>query len=334
MIPAVLDIAKDIERLSPQARFVNYANPMTAIVRAVRRQTSLPIVGLCIGVDETLRLLANLAGVPYERVTAKWAGVNHLTWVLDIRDAGASLWPVIEKKIAELQREPFNPQMVGRQRWAEAEGKPGHSYYDLLFSWQLYQEFGGFPAPLDRHVTEYFPERFPKGSYYGHTLGVDAYPFEQTIAYGDKIYDSTLNLGKGEGPVARGDLEATAGEHMQLMDILESLQHDRRRWYSVNLPNGSAVSNLPKDAILELPAAASADGFLPLAMGELSPKITPIVLRRLAAVEAIVEAAVTGNRKLLTEALVLDGGVNDYGVAEQLTEELLRAHAAYLPQFA
>jgi alpha-galactosidase len=218
--------------------------------------------------------------------------------------------------------------------WAEGDPNPSHGYHDLLFSWQLYEEFGAFPAPLDRHVTEYFPERFPKGSYYGRTLGVDAYSFEKTIAFGDKIYDSTLSLGKGEGPVSKSDLETTAGEHMQLMDILESIKYDRRQWYSVNLPNGSAVSNLPKDAVLELPAAAGADGFIPMNIGELSPKITPIVLRRLAAVEAIVEAAVTGSRKMLTEALVLDGGVTDYCVAERLAEDLLRAHAAYLPQFA
>ena len=59
MIPAVLDIASDIERLCPKAQFINYANPMTAIVRALRRKTSLPVIGLCIGVDDTLRLLAS-----------------------------------------------------------------------------------------------------------------------------------------------------------------------------------------------------------------------------------------------------------------------------------
>ena len=334
MIPAMLDIARDIERLCPTARFINYSNPMTAIVRAIRRETSLPVVGLCIGVDETLRLLAGIAGAPFERVTAKWAGVNHLTWILDIREDGKSLWPAIEKRVAEHQREGFDPKRVGRQHWAEGETTGGHNYYDLLFSWQLYEEFGAFPAPLDRHVTEYFPERFPHGSYFGHTLGIDAYSFEQTIAFGDKIYDSTLNFGQGDGPVPKSELEATTGEHMQLMEILESLAHDRRQWYSVNLPNGAAVPNLPKDAVLEIPAAAGMDGFIPMNLGELSPKITPVVLRRLAAVEAIVEAAVTGSRQMFIEALVLDGGVTDYRLAEKVGEDLLQAHARYLPQFA
>lgn len=333
MIPAVLGIAKDVERLCPDALFLNYANPMTAIVRAVRRETSLGIFGLCIGVDESLHLLSKLAEVPYDRITATWTGINHLTWILDVRESGSSLWPVLEQKIADYRRKGIDPNLIGRMGWAEGASDAGHNFHDTLFSWELYEEFGAFPAPLDRHVVEFFPERFPGGRYYGHTLGVEAYSFELTIAYGDRVYDSTLRLGKSEGPVGREQLETTAGEHMQLMEILDSIQHDRRRWYSVNLPNSSAVSNLPKDAILELPAAASADGWLPMTLGELSPRLVAILLRRLAAVEATVEAAVTGERKLMTEALILDGSVLDYRTAERLTEDLLRTQAPYLPQF-
>jgi len=139
--------------------------------------------------------------------------------------------------------------------------------------------------------------------------------------------------GEKRGPGRPGTTRTTAGEHMQLMEILDSIQHDRRRWYSVNLPNSSAVSNLPKDAILELPAVASADGWLPLTLGKLSPRLVAILLRRLAAVEATVEAAVTGERKLMTEALILDASVPDYRTTERLTEDLLRTQAPYLPQF-
>jgi alpha-galactosidase len=333
MIPAVVDIAKDVERLCPQARFINYANPMTAIVRALRRGTSLPVAGLCIGVDETLHFLATLAEVPYDRLTAKWVGLNHLTWIWEIRDRGDDLWPVLRKRVAEQRAKGVNWELVGRMGWAEGDPNPAPTFYEAQFSWELFEEFGAFPAPMDRHVTEFFPARFPQGRYYDRQLGIDAFAFDKTIAYGDKIYDATVSLGKGEGPLTREQLETTAGEHMQLMDILESIQYDRREWYSVNLPNGSAVSNLPKDAILELPAAAGADGFMPMPIGELPAGVAAIMLRRLAAVEATVEAALTGNHKLMAEALVLDGGVSDYGVAERLSEDLLRAQADYLPQF-
>ena len=100
------------------------------------------------------------------------------------------------------------------------------------------------------------------------------------------------------------------------------------------MPNNGAVPNLPKDAVLELPCVATAEGLLPVPQPELSPAITAVILRRLAAIEAIVEAAVTGNRKLFTQALILDGGVADYATAAKLTEALIAAQKEHLPQFA
>jgi alpha-galactosidase len=202
------------------------------------------------------------------------------------------------------------------------------------FSWELFDEYGAFPAPMDRHVTEYFPERFPGGKYYGSTLGVDAYSFERTIAVGDKIYDETISLAKETGPVDPKRLSATEGEHMQTMDILSNFYYDRRQEYAVNLPNRGAVSNLPPDAIVEIPAITTQEGMAPLPVGEIPANLAAVLLRRIAVVEAAVEAALTGSRKMMVEAVVMDGAVKDYGTAEKLTDAMLKAQAEHLPQFA
>lgn len=330
MIPPMLAIARDVERMCPNAWFINYSNPMTAIVRALRRETSLPVFGLCMGTEETIRHLAAIAETPRERVTARWAGLNHLTWIYDLRADGEDLWPAIRKKVAAMKA-----RGIDRDSWGNPFGRahnPGMLTHP--FSWELFEEFGAFPSPMDRHVTEYFPERFPKGQYYGSVLGVDAYSFEGTIARGDKIYDDTLSLAQRKGPLDSERLKSTEGEHMQTMDILNSFWHDRRRWYSVNLPNNGCVANLPKDSVLEVPALATNDGMVALPLGELSPPLTAVMLRRLAAVEAIVEAAVTGDRKIFIEALILDGGVADYSTASKLAEALIKAQAQHLPQFS
>jgi alpha-galactosidase len=163
---------------------------------------------------------------------------------------------------------------------------------------------------------------------------VDAYSFEGTIARGDKIYDETIRLARESGPVDAKLLESTGGEHMQTMDILSNFYYDRRQVYSANLPNRGTVSNLPKDAILEVPAVTTQEGMAPLPIGEIPVPIAAVLLRRLGAVEAAVEAALTENRKTMVEAMILDGGVSDYRTAEKLTEALLKAQAQYLPQFA
>jgi alpha-galactosidase len=330
MIPPMLDIARDCDRLCPEARFINYSNPMPMIVRALWKKTGVCPLGLCMGTEETVRFLARFAGVPPASVSARWVGLNHLTWITDFRVEGKDGWPLVRAKLAERRRNG-----IDRTSWASPFGQEKKT--QMLthpFSWELFEEFGAFPAPMDRHVTEYFAERFPGGKYYGSTLGVDAYSFEGTIAAGDRIYDETINLAKGTGPVDSKRLESTEGEHMQTMDILSNFYYDRRQEYAVNVPNNGAVSNLPADSILEIPAITTQEGMAPLPIGEIPANLTAVLLRRIGAVEAAVEAAVTGSRKLMTQALILDGGVADYATADKLTEALIKAQAEHLPQFA
>ena len=335
MIPAVLSIGQEVEELCPNARFFNYANPMTAIVRALNKSTRLEIVGLCSGVDETLRYLARYIDAPFESVTARWAGVNHLTWILDIRADGASLWPQIRQKIAEERRDALRPNHLGRMFWDEEWQPSSASIEDAPFSWELFDELESFPAPMDRHVVEFFPERFRDGRYFGKILGQDAYSFDACIAYGDQIYQQIVELAKGTSDKQSEDELALLlqGEPSQLIEIIRSLEQDLRRWFSVNVPNRGAVDGLPDDAILELPGAATGDGFCIARIGELPPALTALLLSRLAAVEATVEAAMSGNRKLVAEAMILDGGVSDYSTAVSLTDELIKAQSEYLPQF-
>ncbi len=328
MIPPMVAIARDCDRMCPSARFINYGNPMTAVVRALWRETNVRPVGLCMGTEESLVALARLAGVSPKSVTARWAGLNHLTWILEFRSEGRDLWPVIRDRIAERRA-----RGIDRASWVTREEKhPEMLTYP--FSWELFDEFGAFPAPMDRHVTEFFLERFPRGQYYGSILGVDAYSFEGTIARGDRIYDETISMSRHTGPIDRAKLLGTTGEHEQALEIVDSFFHDRRRWYSANVPNDGIVSNLPEDAILEVPAVATQEGMVAPRIGDIPVPIAAVLLRRLGAVEATVDAALTGNRKTMAEALILDGGVSDHAMAVKLTDALLNAQAEHVPQFS
>jgi alpha-galactosidase len=334
MIPEVLTIAQHVEKVCPSARFINYANPMTAILRALHRFTGLDAIGLCSGLHETLRYLAGYAGVALEKVTARWAGINHLTWILDARADGVTLWPRFYDGLTV--GNVVRPEVLGRMFWDEGWEPSPACREEAIFSWELFAEFGAFPAPMDRHVVEFFPERFRGGRYYGKTLGVDAFSFEGCIAYGDRIFQRTMELGKYLGSQPTPDpslVDDFGGEPSQLLDIVEDMELDRRHWYSVNVPNRGSVTNLPDDAILELPAATMSSGFWVPRIGTIPASLAALLLRRLAAVEATVEAAMSGNRRLVAEAMVLDGGVSDYDVAVRLANEMVESHKEYLPQF-
>jgi alpha-galactosidase len=314
MIPALVEIAQDVKALCPAARFFNYSNPMTANCRAVRKETGVPVTGLCHGVVHVERELAEFIGASPQEVTALYAGVNHLTFLYELRRNGQDAWRSIRSRI------DADPEAFFR-----SAGNP--------FSWSIFDRYGAYPAVNDRHVVEFFPERFPGGSYYGKTLGVSAFSFENTIARGDRVYAGMRAQALGEKPLDKSIFDRGPGEHEQLLSILKSMREDDRRIYAANLPNRGAVPGLPPDAVLELPAAATANGLRALQLFDFPPALASLLTRKLAAIELTVEAALSGDRKILVEALLADGAVNNTGEAADLAEELLQAHKAYLPRF-
>ena len=117
------------------------------------------------------------------------------------------------------------------------------------------------------------------------------------------------------------------------LQIMESIEWDQRHIFYANLPNRGAIPNLPPDAVLEFPTVATAGGLRPIQFDDFPDTLAAILIRKIAAIELTVEAALTGSRELFTEALLVDGAVTDRAVANALRDEMLDAHRANLPNF-
>lgn len=335
MIPALVEIAEDVGRLCPDALFVNYSNPLTANCRAIRRATGVPVVGLCHGVPEVERHLARFAGIPAAEVSSLAVGVNHLTFFVELRWKGLDAWPLVRARLAEERGESVDWASI-RRMYPEVGEKPADAprvAHDP-FSWSIFEAYGAYPAVNDRHVVEFFPQRFPGGSYYGKTLGVDVFSIERTIEDGDRAYQRMKAVAAGEEAAPTWLFSRAPGEHEQLIDIVRSMATDAGRTFSMNLPNRGAVSGLPFEAVLEVPASARASGPYPLQLGEIPVALAAVLNRVIGAQELTVEAALTGSRALFVEALLADGSVADRATASRLADELLAAHRGHLPQFA
>jgi alpha-galactosidase len=293
---------------------------MTANCWAIRQATGVPVVGLCHGTFHVEAQLASFIGALPEEVTSLYAGLNHLTFIYDLRWRGADAWPLVRERVAA---------ELGGDAEQAPEGRP-FPVAENPFSWSLYQAYGAYPACNDRHVTEFFPERFPGGRYEGRTLGVDAFSFEGTIAHGDEVYARMRAQALGRQPLDERIFNRGSGEHEQLLAILRSIWGDTRRLFAANLPNCGTVAGLPDEAILELPCVATGRGLAPLQRAELSAPLTAILARKLAATRLTVEAALKGDRGLFVEALLADGGVLDPDVARELGDALLDAQGEYL----
>ena len=336
-IPAMLDIAEDVARLCPDAYFFNYANPMAAICRAVNkavpggtaslavsskgrgadRLAACPtgpggdlrsVVGLCHGVQGTLRYLCNLVGVPYGEIQSLYLGMNHLTFITHFTLDGEDLWPRIDAKLADLAPD------------------------DNPFSWELYQTYGAFPAVLDRHVVEFFSERFASGDYYGKKIGVDTMDILDTIHAGDERYEKMARQSRGEEPLEDSLFERKLGEHEALVPIVVSLLADKQQTFPMNVPNRT-VEGIPRDFVLEMPVIAAKAGCFPIGLPPMSPGILAWITEALYGVEITVEAAIQGDRNLVVQALLYDRCVPDLRAAGALADDLLAAHTEHLLRF-
>ena len=329
MIPAMVDIAKDVQALAPGAYLFNYSNPMTANCWAVRQATGMNIVGLCHGAFRVERNLANLADVPEDEVTSVAIGLNHLTFFTKLYHHGRDLMPTLHTKAAALFKDP------AQQNFPLAGNNfDDHPMAASPFSWSLFEAYGAYPSANDRHVTEFFPERFPGGQYYGRTLGVDAYSLEDAIRiWGDEVYEEMRAQANGEKPLSEELLKRRVGEHEQLLQIMQSIEWDERKIFYANLPNDGAIPNLPPDAVLEFPCVAMAGGLHAIHFDDFPDALAAVLIRKIAANQLTVEAALTGSRELFTEALLIDGAVTDRDLANRLRDEMLEAHRANLPNF-
>jgi alpha-galactosidase len=314
MIPTMVEIAKDMGEIAPDAHFFNYSNPMAAICRGIRKAADVPVIGLCHGIPGTQRYLADFLGVDIGRCEFNWVGINHLTWIFEFRVDHTDAWPQVRKRCEAL----------------EAEGNPYGGDEQNPFSWELFRIFGAFPAVLDRHVTEFFPQFFRSGNHYGERLGVSRFSFEKTIQGGDESFRRMADQAYEKSALDQTLFNRAEGEHEQLVDILRALDRKEATNFSVIVPNTGQVNNLPRDFVLECPAQISSRGIHPLEIGTIPTGLSATVEKALYIIELTVEAALERDRKKLLQAIIMDGSVSSIQAAERLTDEMIEIHKDYL----
>ena len=103
-IPVLADFAKDMEEVCPNTLFLNYTNPMAMLTGYMQRYTKIRTVGLCHSVQCCSETILRDLGMEdkLEGRQELIAGINHMGWLLDIRDRdGNDLYPEIRRRAIE-----------------------------------------------------------------------------------------------------------------------------------------------------------------------------------------------------------------------------------------
>jgi len=312
-VPLLLDIARDVERLCPEAWLLNLSNPESRLCLALNRYTRVKNVGICLGAYITQNNLAGVLGLKQHEVDIKVAGINHCHWVVDVQRVGTGedLYPALRQRIEQVDPawEPLSRECLRR--------------------------FGLYPGPADTHVGEYLGWGW---KYLKPAQTAWIFKGDEAEKEREAIVEK---LARGQGPI-QGDEEAAfksllieGGLRWQTIDILLSLLDNGNRYIlSLNQANHGYISNLRQDAVVEIPAIVGANRIYGLHVGELPTAIAGILEHQLYIMELVVEAAVKGDRQAALEALIIDPNVPDPDAAQKILDEMLILQKDYLPQFA
>lgn len=311
-IPIILDICKDIERLCPDALLINFTNPESRICLAIRKYTKVKAIGLCHQIGEGIRIVGKIMDKNPEDIDVKAFGLNHFTWMKDIRDknTGEDLYPLLREK-----EKNFDAEFEKLSRF-------------------MFHTFGLFPTSGDGHLGEYIP--------YAHEMmSTGGYDFDANERYRSEYVKFINGLGDGTVPLDSETVTPSGAKRVFLkpsgekaFTIIKGIVYNTNEVIdSVNLLNNGYITNLPFDAVVEVPAAVSGNGINGLGMGDLPRGIASLCINQINVQHLVVDAGVTGNPDLVMQALLIDPNVPSAQAAKGIFEELMEINRPYLPQF-
>ncbi|MCB9115951.1 MAG: alpha-galactosidase [Caldilineaceae bacterium] len=315
-IPVMVDIARDMERYCPGAVMLNYTNPMAMLCRAIDRETDIVVTGLCHSVQGTAEMLAKWIGAPMDEITYTCAGINHMAWYLKYEWNGADAYPLIRKAITE-RPEVYNEEQVRNEMFLAFDHYVTESSgHNSEYNWWFRKR----PDLIEKYCT------VGTGWNPGEYAYILKHYQEREHSWQDDIQKwldnpEPLNLQRG---------------HEYAAYIMNALEGGEPFTFNGNVPNKHLVDNLPQNACVEVPVWVSRKGLEPVAVGALPPQCAILTNLSAQIEEMTVEAALTGNRRLVYQAVAndpLSAAVLSLAEIQQMVDDLFAVNEPYLPQF-
>jgi alpha-galactosidase len=336
-IMPVLEIAHDMEQDCPEAWFINFSNPMVRVCDAINRYSKIKVIGLChqihAGYGMVGYLLADYLGIqipdgPFsthadpkywhklstishqaeQLIDIKAAGLNHFTWMLDIRDKRTG--------------EDLGLRLPEAWKKAGAEIEP--------LTRRVYEAFGIMPVPGDEHLDEYLPWCSDPLTKPWDKYDLELYDWEGRAQNRDEGHEEIRLMGEGKHPIDALKLTDSEGalEVIEAISGVDNLYHQ-----AMNLPNIGQIPNLPLNAMVETPGVLTGMGAQPLPVGALPEGAAELCRRELAVGKLCVDAVVEGNRQKALQCLLLDPVITDLDLANEILDDYLTTYRQYLPTF-
>jgi len=335
-VPVLVGIARDMEDVCSDAWMLNLTNPMTALCRAVTRETEIRAIGLCHEITIAQFMVSLMLDVSFLDLQLTVAGVNHLPFITAIDADGKDGFDLLRDLLDhadERADEPLAMALPADLGHEPTSGSGEWTKADLLrvnqVKLECFRRYGVFPGAGDRHVAEFFPDFLTPATNWGADWGVDL------TSIADRERWQEQYIGEFETMLAADAVDAMPSGEL-VAAVIQCMLTNAPGWFPLNLPNTGQVADLPRDVVVESMCVVDGNGARGRDEVSLPSEAAAILQRVSRAQECTVEAALTGDRTLVVEAMGLDPLTSRLGAdaIESLADALLDATARWLPQFA
>jgi alpha-galactosidase len=295
---------------------LNYTNPMAMLCRAMQRESSIQVTGLCHSVQGTAAMLAHWIGAPMDEITYTCAGINHMAWYLKYEWNGEDAYPLIRKAVAE-RPEVYNEEIVRNEMFLNldyyvTESSGHNSEYNWWFRKrpdliENYCTHGTGWNPGHRH---YILQE------YRHREGTWRSEAQEWFAK-----ETPIRLERGNEYAAY---------------IINALMGGNPFCFNGNVANKDLVTNLPGDCCVEVPVWASKKGLESVHVGALPPQCAMLTGLSAQIEEMAVDAALTGDPRKVFQAVLHDpltAAVCSMAEIKEMVSCMFEQNREYLPQF-
>jgi len=275
--PMLKGLCEDMMKYCPRAVLLNYSNPMSMNMQTIYRTSNIQAVGLCHSVQGSLNQISRYIGEDPKDVTFICAGINHMAFYTRFEKDGVDLYPRLFEAIKD-------PEIYKKNK----------------VRFELMKRLGYFVTESSEHNAEYNAHFIPHGQEYYGKYDV---PIDEYLRRCDRIveeFNKRKNLVNSEEEVA------FKKSHEYGSQIIHAMVTNTPTVVYGNMPNKGAISNLPHNAIVEVPTLVDRAGLQFTTVGELPPQLVGYMNPHITQHELFIRAAMEGRRDHIYQACMFD----------------------------
>lgn len=311
-VPVMVEIARRIRLVAPQAWVINFTNPAGLVTEAMRAELGDRVVGICDTPIGLMRRAARALGLrrpPEGPGSFDYVGLNHLGWLRALHDDGLDRLPELLADDASLTRLE-EARLMGPD-WVRALGALPNEY---LFYYYLARDARERIRAAAQTRGEFLDRQ--QAAFYQAAAGSSSAADAWHAAHEEREATYMAEARDDE----RDPADADGGYHQVAARLMAALSTGAPATMILDVPNRGLVPQLPDDAVIEVGCVVDGDGVHPWPIAPVEPAMLGLMTQVKAVERLTIEAALTGSATLAWRAFAQHPLVDSVAVARRLVD--------------